>query len=64
LDIYGEADKTPDLDIKIRSSQRATLYSNMQILFGMMYVTMSSVNSMSDKPAGKEDIKIESFCQW
>jgi hypothetical protein len=39
---YEEADKTPDLDIKIRSSQQGTIYSNMQILFGMMYVTMSS----------------------
>ena len=54
---YEEADKTPDLDIKIRSSQQGTIYSNMQILFGMMYVTMSSVNSMGDKLANKEDVE-------
>jgi hypothetical protein len=51
---YTEAEKTPDLDIKIRSSQQGTIYSNMQILFGMMYVTMSSINMMSDKLANKE----------
>jgi uncharacterized protein YlbG (UPF0298 family) len=54
---YGEADKTPDLDIKIRSSQQGAMYSNMQTLFGMMYVTMSSINSMSDKLANKEDVQ-------
>jgi hypothetical protein len=54
---YEEADKTPDLDIKIRSSQQGTIYSDMQILFGMMYVTMSSINSMGDKLANKEDVE-------
>lgn len=54
---YEEADKTPGLDIKIRSSQQGTIYSNMQILFGMIHVTMSSINSMSDKLANKEDIE-------
>ena len=54
---YEEADKTPDLDIKIRSSQQGTIYSNMQILFGMMYVTMSSVNSIGDKLVSKEDVE-------
>jgi phage shock protein A len=28
----------------------------MQILFGMIYVTMSSINSMSDKLANKKDV--------
>lgn len=28
----------------------------MQTLFGMMYVTMSSINSMGDKLANKEDV--------
>ena len=54
---YEEADKTSDLDIKIRSSQQGTIYSNMQILFGMMYVTMSSINSMGNKLANKEDVE-------
>ena len=54
---YGEADQTPDLDIKIRSSQQARLYSNMQTLFGMIYITMSSINSISDKLADKEDVE-------
>jgi hypothetical protein len=54
---YEEADKTSDLDIKIRSSQQGTIYSNMQILFGMMYVTISSINSMGNKLANKEDVE-------
>ena len=54
---YEEADKTPDLDIKIRSSQQGSIYFNMQILFGMMYVTMSSINSIGDKMANKEDVE-------
>lgn len=54
---YEEADKTPDLDIKIRSSQQGTIYFNMQILFGMIQITMSSINSMSDKLGNKEDIE-------
>jgi hypothetical protein len=54
---YEEADKTSDLDIKIRSSQQGTVYSNMQILFGMMYVIMSSINSMGDKLVNKEDVE-------
>lgn len=29
----------------------------MQILFGMMYVTMSSINLMGDKLANKEDVE-------
>jgi hypothetical protein len=29
----------------------------MQILFGMIHVTMSSINSMCDKLANKEDIE-------
>lgn len=54
---YEEADKTSDLDIKIRSSQQGTIYFNMQILFGMIHITMSSINSMSDKLGNKEDIE-------
>jgi hypothetical protein len=54
---YEEANQTPDLDIKIRSSQQGTIYSNMQMLFGMIYVTMSSINSMGDKLANKEDVE-------
>ncbi|MGH9986611.1 MAG: hypothetical protein ACRD8W_21925 [Nitrososphaeraceae archaeon] len=53
---YEEADKTPDLEIKIRSSQQGTIYSNLQILFGMIHITMSSINSISDKLGNKEDI--------
>jgi hypothetical protein len=36
--------------------QQGTIYSDMQILFGMIYVTMSSINSMSDKLANKKDV--------
>jgi hypothetical protein len=54
---YAEADKTPDLDIKIRSSQHGAMYSNMQTLFGMIYVTMSSINSMSDRLGNKEEVE-------
>jgi len=54
---YEESDKTSDLDIKIRSSQQGSIYSNMQILFGMMYVAMSSINSMGDKLANKGDVE-------
>jgi len=54
---YGEADMTSDLDIKIRTTQQGTIYSNMQILFGMVYVTMLSINSMSDKLANKKDVE-------
>jgi hypothetical protein len=54
---YEEADKTSDLDIKIRSSQQGTVYSNIQILFGMMYVIMSSINSMGHKLTNKEDVE-------
>jgi hypothetical protein len=42
-----------DLDIKIRTTKQGTIYSNMQILFGMVYVIMLSINSMSDKLANK-----------
>jgi hypothetical protein len=56
---YEEANQTTDLDIKIRSSQQGTIYSNMQMLFGMIYVTMSSINSMGDKLANKEDVNKE-----
>lgn len=56
---YEEANQTPDLDIKIRSSQQGTIYSNMQMIFGMIYVTMSSINSMGDKLANKEDVNKE-----
>jgi hypothetical protein len=35
---YEEPDKTPDVDIKIRSSQQGTIYSNMQtILYNLHY---------------------------
>jgi hypothetical protein len=54
---YEEADKTPDLDIKIRSSQQGTIYFNMQILFSMIHITMLSINCMSDKLGNKEDIE-------
>ena len=54
---FEEADNTPDLDIKIRSSQQGTVYSNMQILFGMTYVTMSSINSMGNKLVNKEYVE-------
>jgi hypothetical protein len=54
---YGEADQAPDLEIKIRTTQQGTIYSNMQILFGMIFVTMSSINSMRDKLANKEDVE-------
>jgi hypothetical protein len=56
---YEEANQTPDLDIKIRSSQQGTIYSNMQMLFGMIYVTMSSINSMGNKLANKKDVNKE-----
>lgn len=54
---YKEADKASDLDIKIRSSQQGTIYYNMQMLFGMIHITMLSVNSMSDKLSNKKDIE-------
>ena len=54
---YGEADQTSELDIKIRTTQQGTIYSDMQILFGMIYVTMSSINSMSDKLANRKDVE-------
>jgi hypothetical protein len=56
---YEEANQTPDLDIKIRSSQQGAIYSNMQMLFGMIYVTMSSINSMGNKLANKKDVNKE-----
>lgn len=54
---YAEADQTSELDIKIRTAQQGTIYSDMQILFGMIYVTMSSINSMSDKLANKKGVE-------
>lgn len=54
---YGEADQTSDLEIKIRTTQQGTIYSDMQILFGMIYVTMSSINSMSEKLVNKKDVE-------
>ena len=54
---YAEVDQTSELDIKIRTTQQGTIYSDMQIIFGMIYVTMSSINSMSDKLANKKDVE-------
>jgi F0F1-type ATP synthase epsilon subunit len=53
---YAEADAATDLNLKINYTQKATAYSHMQILFGMVYVTMSSVNALSDKLVKKEDV--------
>jgi uncharacterized protein YlbG (UPF0298 family) len=41
----------------LRTTQQSTIYSDMQILFGMIYVTMSSINSMSDKLVNKKDVE-------
>ena len=37
---YEEANQTPDLDIKIRSSQQGTIYSNVQMLWIVFCITV------------------------
>ncbi|MGH9951998.1 MAG: hypothetical protein ACRD5J_10255 [Nitrososphaeraceae archaeon] len=55
-DAYREADRALDIDLKSRYTQKGTSYSHMQMLFGMIYVTMTSLNSLGEKLAKKEDV--------
>ena len=59
---YEEADKTPDLDIKIRSSQQGTIYSNMQILVMVTTKTISvKGEGQLDKEATLRDDLFDAF---
>jgi hypothetical protein len=56
-DAYAEANKNPETAIGIMNTQKGTMYSHIQMLFSMVYLTMSSINSVSEKLSTKKDVE-------
>ena len=51
-----EADEKPGTEIGTMNLQKANIYSNMQILFGAVSLTMMAINSMAAKGVNRDDL--------
>lgn len=51
-----EADEKPGTEIGTMNLQKANIYSNMQILFGAVSLTMMAINSLAAKGVNRDDL--------